>query len=55
VAADAALYHWFRLVLPITFALFVWFLAVLAGRNLHVLAHGWWQSRRVRAPAVART
>lgn len=56
VAADAALYHWFRLVLPITFALFVWFLAVLAGRNVHVLAHWWRQSRRrAHGPAVART
>jgi CHASE2 domain-containing sensor protein len=51
VAADAALYYWFRLVLPITFALFVWFLAVLAGRNLHVLANHFWRSLRGRRAA----
>ena len=53
VAIDAACYSGFRLVLPFTLMLYVWFVGALAGRHLRVLAH--WVAARGKAtsPQIA--
>jgi CHASE2 domain-containing sensor protein len=45
VSLDAVLYYFLRIYLPLTPALYVWFLAVLAGSNLRVLID-WAKERR---------
>jgi CHASE2 domain-containing sensor protein len=47
VAIDALCYLGFRLVLPFTLMLYVWFIGALAGRHLRVLAT--WAAARTRA------
>jgi hypothetical protein len=49
VAIDALCYLGFRLVLPFTLMLYVWFIGALAGRHLRVLAT--WAAARTRAPS----
>jgi ABC-type enterochelin transport system permease subunit len=47
VLADAVLFYGWRIYLPLTPALYVWFLAVMAGSNLRSLGN--WAMRRLRA------
>jgi CHASE2 domain-containing sensor protein len=47
VLADAVLFYGWRIYLPLTPALYVWFLAVMAGSNLRSLGN--WAIRRLRA------
>jgi len=49
VAIDALCYLGFRLVLPFTLILFVWFIGALAGRHLRILAR--WVGSRARQPS----
>jgi CHASE2 domain-containing sensor protein len=49
VAIDALCYLGFRLVLPFTLTLYVWFIGALAGRHLRILAR--WAAARTREPA----
>jgi hypothetical protein len=49
VAIDALCYLGFRLVLPFTLILFVWFIGALAGRHLRILAR--WVGSSARQPA----
>jgi len=49
VAIDAACYSGLRVVLPFALTLAVWFIGVLLGQHLRVLA--WWASARPRATA----
>jgi CHASE2 domain-containing sensor protein len=53
VVLDALAYKGLRVVLPITPALFVWFIAVLTGHNLRALANWWRDSRLERRGALA--
>jgi adenylate cyclase len=53
VSLDAAMFYWSRIYLPLAPALYVWFLAVLAGSNLRSLVQ-WLRTRRAyrRQPAM---
>ncbi len=49
VAVDAVCYSGFRIVLPFTLTLAVWFIGVMLGQHLRVLA--WWATARPRGAA----
>ena len=53
VAIDAACYYFLRTVLPITFALYVWFIGALFGQHLKRLASWMSAERASAAPADA--
>ncbi len=51
VGIDAACYYFLRIVLPFTLALYLWFLCVVAGRQLHTLMH--WAGTRSSTAAAS--